>query len=53
MAPFAASDPAIISASHEESATDVCFFDDQLTVADPIWNGETGGGMFNRPIRNR
>ena len=40
IASFAASDPAIISASHDESATDVCFFDDQLIVADPRWKDD-------------
>ena len=37
MAYFAASDPVTISASHDERATEVCFFDEQLTVAEPMW----------------
>jgi hypothetical protein len=28
----------MISASHDERATVVCFLDDQLTVAEPKWN---------------
>ena len=35
MASLAASEPAIISASHEDRGTEGCFFDSQLTVAEP------------------
>ena len=38
MAPFAASDPAIISASHEESATEACFFEPHAMVAELYLN---------------
>jgi hypothetical protein len=37
MASLAASEPAMISVSQEESATEVCFFEAQLMVAEPMW----------------
>ena len=37
MASLAASEPAIISASQDERATEGCFFEAQLMVAEPRW----------------